>query len=203
MKTEWILATVLALSFSPALTQAKERTHKSDRNHKSARAHSESRHRSPRAQVRRHEVRRHSFHRVRRYRGARVSVHIHPSYLPRYRHGYFWSAGFYYPRYYFDYNACPNRASLRIQAHPREAEVYVDGYYAGIVNDFDGTFQRLNVVPGTHEITLRLDGFATWSARVYASPYSTLRIHHDLMPGPAAEVDMDADADEPGSVYEY
>ena len=197
MKTEWILATVLALSFTPALTQAKERAHKSVRHH------SESRHPSRRAHARRRVVRRPAFHRVRRYRGPRVSVHIHPSYLPRYRHGYFWSAGFYYPRYYFDYNACPNRASLRIQAHPREAEVYVDGYYAGIVNDFDGAFQRLNVVPGTHEITLRLDGFATWSARVYASPYSTLRVHHEMRPGPVAEIDDDADAVPPGSVYEY
>ena len=31
---------------------------------------------------------------------------------------------------------------------PSEARVYVDGYYAGTVDDFDGLFQRLNVSPG-------------------------------------------------------
>ena len=30
---------------------------------------------------------------------------------------------------------------------PAEARVYVDGYYAGTVDDFDGLFQRLNVSP--------------------------------------------------------
>ena len=39
-------------------------------------------------------------------------------------------------------------ASLRIEVKPKEAEVFVDGFYAGIVDDFDGTFQRLNVPPG-------------------------------------------------------
>jgi hypothetical protein len=36
--------------------------------------------------------------------------------------------------------------AVRINATPKDADVYVDGY--------DGTFQRLHVVPGPHEITL-------------------------------------------------
>src|SRR5439155_20300398 len=57
-------------------------------------------------------------------------------------------------------------ASLRIEATPKQAEVYVDGYYAGIVDDFDGTFQRLHAQPGQHEITLYLDGYRTVRQRV-------------------------------------
>ena len=45
-------------------------------------------------------------------------------------------------------------ASLRLEVKPKEAEVYVDGFYAGIVDDFDGTFQRLSVTPGEHDIEL-------------------------------------------------
>jgi hypothetical protein len=49
-----------------------------------------------------------------------------------------------------------NSADLRIQATPRETEVYVDGSRAGIVDDYDGIFQRLHLLPGDHEITLYL-----------------------------------------------
>jgi hypothetical protein len=107
-----------------------------------------------------------------------------------YRHGYFYGHGYYYPRYYFDayYDGYADRAALRILVEPRETEVYVDGYYAGIVDDFDGFFQRLYVAPGAHEITLRLDGFATWSGEVFAAPGSTLKLHHYMQPGPSGEL---------------
>ena len=41
----------------------------------------------------------------------------------------------------------------------RDAEVYVDGYYTGVVDDFDGTGQRATLEPGPHHIEIRLDGF--------------------------------------------
>jgi hypothetical protein len=142
--------------------------------------------------------RRYVYHRARRFHWPRVSVHVYPSFLPYYRHGYFWSAGYYYPRYYFDYAICPDRAALRVQAYPPETEVYVDGYYAGIVDDFDGFFQRLYVRPGPHEITLRLNGFRTWSAEIYAAPDSTLKLHHEMVPGAVAEAEIEPYADQPG-----
>jgi hypothetical protein len=52
-------------------------------------------------------------------------------------------------------------ASMRIQFDQKQAEVYVDGWRAGIVDDFDSWFQSLNLEPGGHEITLYLDGFKT------------------------------------------
>lgn len=51
-------------------------------------------------------------------------------------------------------------ARLRIVDAPRGAEVYVDGYYAGIVDDFDGVFQHLELQPGAHQIEIRAPGFA-------------------------------------------
>jgi hypothetical protein len=138
------------------------------------------------------------YHRARRFHWPHVSVHLYPSFLPSYRYGYFWSAGYYYPRYYFDYMSYPDRAALRILADPPETEVYVDGYYAGIADDFDGFFQRLYLRPGTHEITLRLNGFRTWSVDVYAAPDSTLKLHHDMVPGIAAEAGVEPYADQPG-----
>jgi len=44
---------------------------------------------------------------------------------------------------------------------PREAEVYLDGYFVGRVDDFDGFSQRLTVLPGEHELAIYLDGYRT------------------------------------------
>ena len=34
----------------------------------------------------------------------------------------------------------------------------MDGAYAGIVDDYDGVFQRLDLEPGSHEIEIRSPG---------------------------------------------
>src|SRR5262245_45560319 len=67
-----------------------------------------------------------------------------------YWYGPFWPGG--YPYYYPYYSYDPTSA-LKLEVTPKDAEVYVDGYYAGIVDDFDGAFQRLHVLPGNHELT--------------------------------------------------
>src|SRR5207248_343025 len=63
---------------------------------------------------------------------------------------------------------------------PKEAMVYLDGYYAGIVDDFDGAFQRLRTSPGGHELTLYLDGFRTYSERVYLGADNTFKLRHRM-----------------------
>ena len=52
-------------------------------------------------------------------------------------------------------------ASMRIEIQPKQAEVYVDGWRAGIVDDFDSWYQSLNLEPGGHEIVLYLEGYKT------------------------------------------
>jgi hypothetical protein len=66
---------------------------------------------------------------------------------------------------------------------PTEARVYVDGYYAGVVDDFDGLFQRLHVAPGRHEISIRLTGYKTHRVRVYVGSGATLKIDHVMEEG--------------------
>jgi hypothetical protein len=83
-----------------------------------------------------------------------------------------------YPPYRV-YQADPG-ASLRLEVKPKEAEVYVDGYYAGIVDDFDGTFQRLSVTPGEHDITLFLDGYRTVHQQVRVAPRKTFNVKYAM-----------------------
>jgi len=71
-------------------------------------------------------------------------------------------------------------AALRLEVTPKEAQVYVDGYYAGVVDDFDGTFQRLHVEPGEHEIELYLDGYRTVRQKVYLSRDKTFKVKYTM-----------------------
>jgi hypothetical protein len=73
--------------------------------------------------------------------------------------------------------------AVRVLVDPSEARVYVDGYYAGIVDDYDGLFQRLNVSPGRHEITLKLEGYKTHHMKVYVPSEGTLKLHYGMQKG--------------------
>ncbi|MEO8259605.1 MAG: PEGA domain-containing protein [Acidobacteriota bacterium] len=89
-----------------------------------------------------------------------------------------------YPGYYrFD----PGSA-IRLEVAPKEAEVYVDGYYAGVVDDFDGVFQRLGIEPGEHEVTLYREGLRTVHQRIYVTPRSTFKLKYKMEPLAAGDV---------------
>jgi hypothetical protein len=80
-------------------------------------------------------------------------------------------------------------ADVRVLATPKEAQVYVDGAYAGVVGDFDGAFSHLHTTAGGHAITLYLDGYRTVTRNVYVAPDTTLKLRlamEKLGPGEAS-----------------
>ncbi len=104
----------------------------------------------------------------------------------------FYYGGFYGAPYARLYHGASDRApsALRIEVKPAEAEVYVDGYLAGSVEEFDGFFQRLNLAPGEHEVVLYLDGYRTIREKLYLSPgasYKLRRAMEALAPGETSE----------------
>ena len=52
-------------------------------------------------------------------------------------------------------------SALRLKIKPRSAEVFVDGYFVGLVNDFDGVFQKLHIESGAHRVEIRAPGYET------------------------------------------
>ncbi|HEY3886460.1 MAG TPA: hypothetical protein VGL62_14710 [Vicinamibacterales bacterium] len=77
-----------------------------------------------------------------------------------------WSIGVYYgANGYYPYGSTPASyfnpipghyyGGLRITGLPRDAQVFADGYYVGIVDNFDGIFQHLNLEAGPHHIEIR------------------------------------------------
>ena len=93
----------------------------------------------------------------------------------------------YGPPYAYPYYAVDRGSALRIEATPKEARVYVDGYYAGIVDDFDGFFQKLHLPPGEHEVALFREGYRTVRQKVYITPNSTFKVRFAMERLPAGE----------------
>jgi hypothetical protein len=123
-----------------------------------------------------------------------------------YYHPYF---GFYYGPYYgpFDQYPAPNSvvfryraAAVRLRVKPVEAEVYVNGYYAGLVDDFDGIFQRLYLPAGSHTIAFRLDGYRVFETKIYVTPGDTRDVTHLMVPLGAGE--SSSMSPQPGRVQE-
>ena len=80
-------------------------------------------------------------------------------------------------------------SSARLQVKPRHAEVFIDGYFVGTVDDFDGWSQRLNVEPGEHELIIYLAGHRTYRQPVLFRPGATIKIEHVMQPLAAGDPD--------------
>jgi hypothetical protein len=132
---------------------------------------------------------------VRSYR----PVYYRPAYYrPFFYNSYFYSP-YYYDPFYWDTWWGPQQrrylryddASLRIQVSPKQAEVYVDGYFVGSVDSFDGTFQRLDVRPGEHVVEIFHEGHRPIREVMRFEPragYQIKRAMEPLTPGDPAPV---------------
>jgi hypothetical protein len=115
---------------------------------------------------------------------------------PWYGYGYGYGGRYRYPWHQFGYPYPPFgyygryddlTTSLRLEVTPRETEVFVNGYHAGTVDDFDGIFQRLRLRPGEHEIVLYLDGYRTLAQQLYLNARGDQKIRHTMVPLQAGE----------------
>ena len=90
------------------------------------------------------------------------------------------SGGYGYPRgEYGYYGVVPGRGygAVRIVDAPRDAQVYVDDYFAGVVDDYDGVFQHLNLEAGAHHIEIEAEGYSIAAFDVRVAPGQTVTYH--------------------------
>ena len=74
--------------------------------------------------------------------------------------------------------------SVRIEVSPKgargEIAVYVDEAHAGVVDDFDGFFQRLYLAEGEHVIELRLPGYKPLVSSIFGARGNTYNLRGQL-----------------------
>ena len=124
-------------------------------------------------------------------------------YYNRYPYGYYWpgyglGVGYFYdpwlfgsygasdPYYYggsggyYSRDQYRDAGSLRLKVRPNHGQVFVDGYYAGEVDSFDGVFQKLTLDAGAHRIEIRAEGYETVQFEVMVTPGETVTYKGDL-----------------------
>ena len=72
------------------------------------------------------------------------------------------------------------QGNLKLKVKPRNAKVYVDGYFVGLVDEFDGAFQKLALNSGRHKVEVRAEGFETAEFDVLITPDQTVTFQGDL-----------------------
>jgi len=105
-------------------------------------------------------------------------------YMDYYGYGF----GQLYPGNYGGSYASPDSAgdqdlpdgALKLKIQPRDAEVYVDGYFVGQVDSFDGAFQHLDLEPGTHRVEVRAPGHETITFEVKIAPRQNVTYKGEL-----------------------
>ena len=119
--------------------------------------------------------------------------HYYPRYYYPYGYGAFglgffyynpyrWAPGYtaYYGGYYQQPFSTFDIGELRLDVSPRHAQVFVDGYYAGQVDDFDGAFQAIKLEAGTYRIEISAPGYETLSFDVRITPAQKIRYQGEL-----------------------
>ena len=131
-------------------------------------------------------------------------------YYNRYPYGYYWpgygfGVGYFYdpwmwgyssPYGYYDpyggygggyYGGSYSRqqyrdtGALRLKVKPEHGQVYVDGYYVGEVDSFDGIFQKLTLEAGAHRVEIRAEGYETAQFEVMVVAGQTVTYKGDLV----------------------
>jgi hypothetical protein len=91
-------------------------------------------------------------------------------------YGWFPTYGPSYSSFSYD-----DEGALRLKVKPANASVYVDGYYVGVVDDFDGIFQRLHLEAGPHRIEVRAPQYETLTFDVRITPDETTTYRGEMV----------------------
>ena len=99
----------------------------------------------------------------------------------QYGHGY-WDP--YYAGggggYSYSQSRYADLGSVRLRVKPANAQVFVDGYFMGDIDSFDGVFQKLTLESGAHRIELRAEGYEPVQFEVMIVPGETITYKGDL-----------------------
>jgi len=102
-------------------------------------------------------------------RGRGVVV-VGPGFAP-----YGWYGPYYGPYSYGPYSIA-NAGQVKLDTQVKEAEVFIEGSYAGKVRELKTMMMR----PGSYDISVRAPGRETFEQKVYVVAGKTLKLHPEL-----------------------
>lgn len=114
---------------------------------------------------------------------AALVVALPASAAVRYRGGFGFGPGwgYGYGPYYYDYGywppAHPNAGQVKIDTKVKDAQVYVNGAYAGMVGELKSSMWLRQ---GTYNIEVRSPGGPSYASQVYVITGKTLHVHPGL-----------------------
>jgi hypothetical protein len=73
-------------------------------------------------------------------------------------------------------------AQVRLDVTPKDAQVYVDRYYAGVVDDYDGVFQHLSLLSGAHLVEIRKTGYRSLAIELNLYPGESITYRRVMEP---------------------
>ena len=128
----------------------------------------------------------HSYYRPYAFR-PRVSIGfgIYAGYPVPYTYSYPYPVevyGYGAPREVVINPSVPAYGGVALDITPSDADVWVDGQYAGKVQDFDGTTQPLTLTPGTHTIQVQAPGYQPMTVDVGIQAGQVVPYRGDLQP---------------------
>ena len=110
---------------------------------------------------------------------ARVGIFVGSGFAPMGWYGYGYGP-FYRPYPYGAYYGVPNAGQVKLDTKVKDAQVFVDGAYAGT----SGKLKTMWMRPGTYTIELRATGQTQFAEKIYVVAGKTVHVE----PGFHAEV---------------
>jgi hypothetical protein len=108
---------------------------------------------------------------------GRFGVFVGPGFAPMGWYGYGYGP-FYGPYPYGAYYGVPNVGQVKLDTHVKDAQVFVDGAYAGTA----GKLKTMRMRPGTYTIEMRAPGFAQFTEKVYVVAGKTVHVEPGFRP---------------------
>jgi len=97
-----------------------------------------------------------------------------------------YSYGYYGYRHPYGYYPSPDWAAIDTDLSPEAAQLYLDGKFLGVADDFDGYPDFLYLKRGRYSLEFRLEGYDSRTIEIQARPGMKLRIDEELRKVPGA-----------------
>ena len=90
-------------------------------------------------------------------------------------YGPYWGP-YWGPAYMGPYYAYPNSGQVKLDTKVKDAQVFIDGSYAGTTHEN----KTMRLRPGTYNIEIREGGQTPFSERIYVVAGKTVHLHPEL-----------------------